>query len=298
MTISRRLALATGAVVAAALTVTGCGSHEQATPAATPTGHARQATAAAGTSAVTAVRLAAATVHRVNSAHVTGTFHVTATANGTPTTVDTTYAGDMQWGSDPRMRATFSGMKLGGIDVGATEMIMTPRSVWMSMPILTQQTGKKWLEFTPADESKVAGFDTGQLFAQQSQMDPAQYVDLLTASGNLDRAGAATVDGIPTTRYTGDVDPAKALAAVGRTMTSAQKALIKQMGITSEHVDLWLDSQHHIVREDVSTKSTVMSLDVSMHLSHYGVAVSAAAPPASQTLDFSSLMQSAGGLNG
>lgn len=274
-------ASAVGVAAAAVLAVAGCG----------------QQTGGKAVSALEAVRLAAAHADKATTAHVTGTMtmKLSGAALGAsqlqssgPITFD--FTADEQWQPTLALRYTMSGMKLMGVETGKITALMTDKAMYMSMPMLMSQTGKKWLEIDFADAAKASGVDLGQMLDQARQMDPSEAVRMLTASGDLRRVGTETVDGVETTHYAGTVQTATALKSfTGKVRDQAQKSL-KTLGISSEHVDVWIDSKQQVRRTKVSAHGANASIDTDMHVSRYGEAVDVSPPPASDTLNIADLM--------
>lgn len=297
-----RFAALGAAATALVVGLTGCGAHPTASSHATAAGGAGSvrsvgSVGSAG-SAAQAVRLAAATVHQASSAHIDGSLSGTVSAAGTSLPVRLAVHGDVCWGATPEMNLTMSGLRVAGIDPGTVSVIMTPKEIWLGVPMLARELGKQWLSLDRTAMSKASGLDLSQLLGQAGELDPSQYVDVLTASGDLHRVGQEAVDGMSTTHYAGNVDPAKALWLLGDKLGAQERERIARAQVSSEHIDIWIDGSHQIRRLDAAVKNAQATMQVSLHLSHYGVAVNVTPPPPSDTVDFSQLMAQAGGLGG
>jgi len=151
--------------------------------------------------------------------------------------------------------------------------------------------GKQWLE-VDLNQLNAAntGGSLGPALAINQNADPAQQVRLLLTSANLKKVGLETVDGVSTTHYAGDVDPAKMLQQQTASKLSPDEiqklqSSLQTAGISSEHIDLWLDSAGLPAETKVSADSSMGALTFDEHLSDWGVPVSITPPPADQVTD-------------
>ena len=155
--------------------------------------------------------------------------------------------------------------------------------------------GKQWLKIDLNQMSAGgAGAGLGSALTVNQNTDPAQQLRLLLTSGNLKKVGPQTVDGVSTTHYAGDVDPAKMLQThAGSTLSPADiqklQSSLQTAGITSEHIDLWLDRAGLPAEIKVSADSSMGAIKVDEHFSDWGAPVSITAPPADQVTDISKL---------
>ena len=165
-------------------------------------------------------------------------------------------------------------------------MLMTPKAMYLKMPALSAQTHKPWAELSFAELKKSSGVDFSQLTQQAQQMQPTQYLQMLSASGDITLVGTAKVDGVQTQHFAGTVDPAKALAA----LSPQARAAWAKLGAGSEHLDVWVDSAGRPRRVTVSVTTASLATTTDLHLSSYGTKVSVTPPPASQTADLAKLL--------
>jgi hypothetical protein len=125
--------------------------------------------------------------------------------------------------------------------------------------------------------------------------DAQQQIKLLLTSGNLKKVGSETVDGIATTHYSGDVDPAKLLQAEGAgKLTAADiqelQSVLQASGIVSEHIDLWLDRSGLPAEMKMTANSASGPIAADVHFSAWGAPVTINVPPADQVTDVSKLV--------
>lgn len=284
---------ATSAVLLAALALAGCGAHDTHRSATGPAGGAPAAATAtpaakpAAGAAVSTVALLTASAQKVTtagSAKIDGTV-TTSLKGATPGAMSIRISGAEQWKPTLQAKLTMSGLKVGGKSAGVTKILLTPKAIYMSLPQLTAMTHKPWTELSFATLGKAAGgVNLSQLFDQAQQTAPAQYLAILTKSGDVHLVGTTTIDGVATQHYAGNVDLAKALAAASPALQSSYAALAKQ-GVTTEHVDVWLDSAGEPRRIQTTVSTSQMTVSTKLHVSGYGTKVVVVAPPAAQTFD-------------
>jgi len=190
-------------------------------------------------------------------------------------------------------RMTMSGMQVAGQDVGDIKALITPDAMYMQMPMLAARLGKPWFEIKYSDLKAQSGVDFSQLTSQAQQMQPAQYVKQLEASGDVRAVGTETVNGIETTHYTGSVSIEDSLSHYSADMRRRMEPVMKQAGFTGTHMDIWLDGQGLVRRVRSTAEGGKGTFTFAMDVLAYGVRVDVTPPPASQVADLGSL--SAGG---
>jgi hypothetical protein len=199
-----------------------------------------------------------------------------------------------QFGSNLAMSVNMalSGMNISEVLIGDT--------LYMKIPALSAELGgKTWAKLSLSSMGSL-GSTFQSMIDSAKNTDPTSQLQPLLASGDVHKVGTETVDGVQTTHYSGTVDPATAFdsSQAAKNLTSAQitqlKSMLKQSGVTTETIDVWVASDGLPVREQVSATSSAGATKVDMHLSGWGAPVSISAPPADQVGDISSLM---GGLS-
>lgn len=276
----------TAALVLATLAVAGCGGNSQHPAATVPSAAPTSSAAPAAQEGVSTVALLTASVHKVNtagSARIDGTVS-TKVAGSAAGTMSIRLSGVEQWKPTLAAKLTMSGVQLAGKASGAIKVLMTPKAMYMSMPVLTQMTHKPWTELSFATLSKAGGPNLSQLVDQAQQTAPAQYLSILTRSGDVKLVGTATIDGVSTKHYSGNVDLAKALAAASPALRSSLATLAKE-GVKTEHVDVWLDPAGEPRRIQTTLTTPQVSISTKLHLSDYGAKVVVVPPPAAQVFD-------------
>lgn len=160
-----------------------------------------------------------------------------------------------------------------------------------------QVGGKHWIRYAYDDLAKIGGGSGAFLKEQAQNSSPNQTVKLLLASGDVKKVGEETVRGKRTTHYAGTVDVSD-LAARSSHLTEGQLSDMKkqfdQAGITTEDVDIWVDAEDLLAKAVSKAAMATGTLSSTTYYSDYGVKVSAAAPPASDTMDFKDILKTQG----
>jgi len=243
--------------------------------------------AALNLSPVAAIQAAFAKASNDKTVHVTGT--ITTAAN------TATMTADEQFGNPVELS-----MKLNAAGATISEILIDSK-LYANIPQLSAELGgKSWVLFD-LNALGPLGSTFQSLINSAKNIDPAQQLQPLLASGNLRKVGSETVDGVQTDHYSGTVDPATAFdsSQAAKNLTPDQvaqlKSLMKAGGVTNETIDLWVESDGLPVRVTVSSSTNAGAFKVDMHLSNWGAPVSISAPPADQVGDISSML---GGLLG
>lgn len=184
-------------------------------------------------------------------------------------------------------------MNMSNMDISE---ILVGNTLYLKMPQLSSMMGgKSWAKIDLSAMGSL-GSSVQSLLNSAKNADPAQQLQPLLASGDLHEVGTETVDGVQAEHYAGTVDPATAFdgSAAAKNLTPDQieqlKSLMKDSGVTSETIDVWVASTGLPVRETVSSNTSAGAVKVDMHMSDWGGPVSISAPPADQVSDFGSMM--------
>jgi hypothetical protein len=288
MSVPRTVAVVAAAAACAA--VSGCGPLGSAasagsagSSAAASVTHtvAAAATVKTGSSAADKVVAAAsAKVDAAGSAMVDGTI-VTKSVGAT---VTVPFAGKERWSPSEAASLVVSGAQVGGVSAGKVTVLVTSKAVYLKLPALASVLHKQWAEISFSGTTTFAGADLGQFAGQAQQLQPGQYLKLLTTSVNVKAVGSATIDGVATKHYAGSVDLQKALTALPQVPPVWSKLATAQ-GIKAVHINAWIDAKDRPRKITLALASSTVSLTVNLHVSDYGIKVAVTAPPAAQTLD-------------
>jgi hypothetical protein len=162
----------------------------------------------------------------------------------------------------------------------------------MSIPFLAGRLpdGKSWIRLDLQQAGSVLGLDVNKLLGQSGE-NPTQTLDMLRASGNVQKVGPDIVGGVAVTRYHAVVDLKKALALKGVSEATA-KRLIDAGAPTELPVDVWVgndDGLVHQFRMSQAGQANGQSVTTltTMTLNDWGTPVAVQAPPADQVYDAS-----------
>ncbi|NEB91229.1 hypothetical protein [Streptomyces bauhiniae] len=167
----------------------------------------------------------------------------------------------------------------------------------MSDTFAERAGGRHWIKYGYADLAR-GGDGVGMYLKDQMRnTTPNQSVKMLLASGDVRRAGTERLQGVETTHYRGRVRVAD-LAARDSGLSARELAGLKrqldQAGVRTETVDLWIDRRNLLVKKVERADTAQGSLVSTAYYRDYGVRVTAEAPPASDTRDFTELARSKG----
>lgn len=154
--------------------------------------------------------------------------------------------------------------------------------------------GKHWVRYPLAELAELGNGQTS-LGGQAQEDDPARVVRSILASKDVRKVGTESVRGVRAVRYAGTVHAAEITGSASRYLTSAQAAemrrALKNAGITTENVDLWIDADHHVVKAVSSAETQRGEMHTTVFYSDFGVPVHVTAPPASDSMDFTDMLK-------
>jgi hypothetical protein len=287
---SRKACWGAVAVTAAALAVAGCSGASGNSGAGTSPGAGASsgsgasagagATAGAGgsVSAAEAVKQAAQQAGKATSFAADVNVQTTGAAS---TTISGTL--QQQTGANPLAVADFGSVTVQGQKVpGGLEEIINSSGVYLKMAQLAQRTGKPWVEIPASSLSKLSGGSFSQLL-QNGSSDPLTQTQMLSSSTNVKKVGTATINGVPTTEYTGTYPISAGLAKLPAATRSTIAAQLKTLGLTTEHFTVWLDDQQQVRKIVTTEKGSSVQVATTIVVTSVNQPVSASIPPAAQT---------------
>ena len=135
--------------------------------------------------------------------------------------------------------------------------------------------------------------------------DPADLLAALkAASSSVTRLGASVIRGVPVTGFALKIDSAKAATIPGADR-AAVEAMLKSFGAAEIPVDVWVDGQNLVRREELklalpggSGAPAGATLTLTTDFYDFGVPVRVSAPPAAQVATVGSLGSSSGSGSG
>ncbi len=208
--------------------------------------------------------------------------------------------GDMDWSDGIRANMTMT-QKGGLADSAPTagkpmQARYLPDAMYMNLgsSLGPKAQGKSWVKYSYDAMAKQAGASGNFLKDQLKNNDPTRSVDLLIASGKVKEVGKEDVRGKQATHYSGKVSVSEIAGLQSKSLSKKdlddlQKQL-QQSGMDAETVDLWVDSDHLLVKRQERAQGKKFSTDTTVFYSDYGTKVSVAPPAASETVDFAELM--------
>lgn len=268
---------AAGLTAILAATLTACGS---------VTG----GSAAAPTTPLDAVRLAAQTSSAATS--FTGTVSVQATVKaGTAGSGNTSLAASFTERLRPSLLAQvdIQSMTAGGTTVpgGMTE-ILTPGTFYMKWSYLTQllKTAKPWIAIPLSAMSKSSGIDFSQMLSQASSSSPLTESQMLAGATTVRKVGTGTVGGVAVTEYTGTLSLAKGLKYLSASVRSAMQKEMGTAGITHATFTVWIDGKNTVRKAIITEHGTALTETVTTTITSIDQPVNVSIPAASQTTPF------------
>jgi hypothetical protein len=184
-------------------------------------------------------------------------------------------------------------------------MVMLDEVMYMDMgakaPI--DMDGKRWMKMDLGAMAALSGDEardplTGGL--DELNQDPAQQLALLLQSPNLKHIGPQKIDGVDTQHYKGSLTVAEMLKANKSLDVLAPEerkellAGIEESGIEGYDTEVWVNEDGYPVRMDIGIDSPVGTVEMVANYSDYGVKSEVKAPPASETFDFTKMLEGLG----
>jgi hypothetical protein len=210
--------------------------------------------------------------------------------------------GSMDWshGMIADLRMTYTGgsslatMQKAGMASMETRYLPDAYYVDLGPTFAKKFGGKEWFRYDSDYLAKTRGAAGAATKDEADEANPTRTVDIVLASPDVRTVGQETVRGVPATHYRGTLDVATATRQSAPHLTAAQFQAVRQQltkaGVTTETVDLWVSKDNLPVKAASRAVTKQGLLSTTVFYSDYGLKVHVAAPPASQTTDFSHLL--------
>jgi len=271
-----------GLTAIAAAALAGCSAGSSGTGATAAGTHA-----AAASSPLDAVQLAAKTTGGANS--FTGTMSVQATAKaGAPSSGDVSMTATMAEQLRPSLLAE---VQIGTLSAagqslpGGLSEIITPSNLYMKWSVLTQQlhTTKPWLAIPVSALSKSSGVNLSQLFSQATNSSPLNESQMLAGASGVRKVGTGTMDGVAVTEYTGTVSLDKGMQYLSGSSKAAMQKQIAAAGLSTATFTVWVDGQQVMRKAVITEKGTALTEVITVAINTINQPVNIQVPAAGQT---------------
>jgi hypothetical protein len=196
-----------------------------------------------------------------------------------------------------QMTMDFTGLPAQLTQNGSTaEVVLADKVMYLKLPFLSGMLpgGKQWMKVDLAAAARRAGTTLGSF----GQLDPQQWLQQLLASSDTQKLGTDTVQGEQMTHYRTTIDPSKLTANVPAAQRTRVREAMKQIGMSTIPVDVWVDGQGLLRQESLSLtlgqglENATMKMTFDLH--DFGEPVKVEVPPADQVFDALSALK--GGL--
>ena len=198
-----------------------------------------------------------------------------------------------------RFEMDMSGLVAAGEDVDADEarieQIMIGTTLYMRAPMFAEELDADWVKMDLQEVLRSSGVDFGQMM-QMSNASPAEQLEYLRATSDLENLGEEELDGVTTTHYKGTVDLRKYPDIVPRAERDNARKSIERLiemsgGNSTFPVEVWVDGKHLVRRQKMTIKQSkpiesTMTMD--MRFSDYGKRVDIR-PPEGEVKDVTDL---------
>ena len=271
------------ALTAGALAVAGCassGTKSTASSVGSPSATASAPASSRGATLTAAQALKDAASHAQKATSYAADLNERITG-----TAAVTISGTMQEQTEPSVLAvanlssvTAQGQRL----PGGIQEIIDNSGIYLKMAELAKQTGKPWVEIPASAISKVSGASFSQLL-QNGNNDPLTQTQMLSSSTNVKKGGTATINGVPTTEYTGTYPISAGLAKLPAASRSKIASQLTTMGLTTEQFTVWLDGQQQVRKIVTLAKGSSEQVAATIVVTSVNQPVKASIPPTAQT---------------
>jgi hypothetical protein len=156
--------------------------------------------------------------------------------------------------------------------------------------------GRTWLKMGASD-AEGSGDENPLLELEQTEENPTEDAQMMTAAKDLEKVGEEKVEGVDTTHYSGTVTLADLRADLQGEDAETKKERrekideLAEQGVDELTMDMWIDAEDHTKQFRMRAETKEGPMDTTMTFLSYNEPVTVEAPPPSETADMSDLAQ-------
>ncbi|HEY5985690.1 MAG TPA: hypothetical protein VIV12_04800 [Streptosporangiaceae bacterium] len=178
-------------------------------------------------------------------------------------------------------RQTFTVQASGQHLPGTMQTLLTSDAVYLKIPSLANMLGKPWVKI-PFSSLQNSGLNLAPLVRQIQGNNPLAQAQMLQGATHVRQVGSQTVNGVPTTEYTGTIHAAAALAKLDPNMRKLLQPALSTTGITIIHFTAWIDGQHQVRKLAEASSGSNYRVSSVVVITSINQPVQVQPPPASQ----------------
>jgi hypothetical protein len=235
-----RAGRALGAVLACAavITIAGCkpGFLSSGSPSATPS--AGTATASSGSTQRASAASAMTTLARnaQGSASFVATLEIHATGNSAAQ-----LSGTLIGQTQPNVLVDVRASHPAGL-----EAILAGDMTYLKIGALTGTAGRPWVAVPYSSLANSSSAGLASVIQQMRGSNPLAQTQMFPAATNVREAGRSTINGVPTTQYSGSYSAAAGLGQLAPGLRAGVESGMMSSGITSTAFTVWVDARHQV----------------------------------------------------
>ena len=223
---------------AAAVTIAGCkpGILSSGSPSGTPS--AGTATASSGNTQRASAASAIATLARnaQGSTSFVATLEIHATGNSAAH-----LSGTLIEQTQPSLLVGVRASHPAGL-----EAILAGNTAYLKIGALTGTAGRPWVAVPYSGLTNSSNAGLASMIQQMRGSNPLAQTQMFPAATNVREAGSSTINGVPTTQYSGSYSLAAGLSQLAPGLRAGVQSGMMSSGITSTAFTVWVDARHQV----------------------------------------------------
>jgi hypothetical protein len=124
--------------------------------------------------------------------------------------------------------------------------ILAGNTAYLKIGALTRMTGKPWVAVPYSGLTSGSSASLAPMIQEIQGTDPLAQTQMFPAAKDVRKVGAATINGVPTTEYSGSYSLAAGLAQLAQGLRAGVQSAMTANGITSTDFTVWVDAQHQV----------------------------------------------------
>jgi len=222
---------------AAALTIAGCkpGILNSGSPSGTPS-------AGTAASAGSAKRASAASVMAALARNAQGTASFAATLQINATANSAVHlSGTLIEQTQPSLLVDVHATRPAGL-----EAILTGNTAYLKIGALTGTAGRPWVAVPYSGLTNRSNASLVPMIQQMQGSNPLAQAQMFPAATDVRAVGSSTINGVPTTQYSGSYSLAAGLGQLAPGLRAGVRSSMMSSGITSTAFTVWVDARQQV----------------------------------------------------
>jgi len=162
------------------------------------------------------------------------------------------------------------------------EAILAGNTAYLKIGALTGTAGRPWVAVPYSGLTSSSSAGLASMIQQMRGSNPLAQTQMFPAATNVREAGSSTINGVPTTQYSGSYSLAAGLGQLAPGLRAGVESSMMSSGITSTAFTVWVDARHQLRKMTLAELGRNTRIEIVLVIVSINQPVQIQIPPAGQ----------------